>query len=238
MQTFGITPLVNLCSNSFTKDHLAAVSTATERFGLRNVFVTSGYGKGEPLHLTHQRRDPNAVLQCPAVDEADRAFSSVTALLKHLKENFSFSLGVATKVEFEDAADMDKEIQRLLEKQAAGATYAIAQFIFNAASFFEFRSKAEAQGVVIPIVPSVLVPPVCVARHHRQSPVPVFIHMGGLHAAPLCFLCSPLRLWKALPNTSMCRCQRNWPKLSRLPATPWSSKRALGFNLLLTWPMR
>ncbi|WP_034285726.1 methylenetetrahydrofolate reductase [Schaalia suimastitidis] len=62
----------------------------------------------------------------------------------------------------------DEEIQRLLVKQAAGASFAITQLFWEADIYLSFVDKARQEGVGIPIVAGVL-PPTDPARLHRVA---------------------------------------------------------------------
>lgn len=61
-----------------------------------------------------------------------------------------------------------QEIERLLQKQLAGADFAITQLFWNAADYGEFLNEARAAGVTIPIVPGIL-PPVETRRVLRTQ---------------------------------------------------------------------
>lgn len=52
----------------------------------------------------------------------------------------------------------DEDITKLLEKQAAGADFAITQLFYRAREYFDFVAAARARGVTLPIVPGVLPP--------------------------------------------------------------------------------
>ncbi len=52
----------------------------------------------------------------------------------------------------------EQEIERLLVKQAAGASFAITQLFFDPEAYCSFTRKARAYGVTIPIVAGILVP--------------------------------------------------------------------------------
>nr|WP_242496433.1 methylenetetrahydrofolate reductase [Xylanimonas protaetiae] len=49
-----------------------------------------------------------------------------------------------------------QEVQRLLEKQASGASFAITQLFYEASSYTEFVAAARAAGVTIPILAGLL----------------------------------------------------------------------------------
>ncbi|WP_129789468.1 methylenetetrahydrofolate reductase [Promicromonospora panici] len=60
----------------------------------------------------------------------------------------------------------DQEVRRLLEKQEAGASFAITQFFYRAESYTGFVEAARAAGVTIPILAGVL--PATEARRLRR----------------------------------------------------------------------
>lgn len=59
-----------------------------------------------------------------------------------------------------------QEVERLLVKQSAGASFAITQMFWEADTYLSFVEKARANGVTIPIVPGIL-PPVEARRLAR-----------------------------------------------------------------------
>ncbi len=61
---------------------------------------------------------------------------------------------------------IQKESQRLLEKQEAGADFAITQLFWSPRQYEEFVAEAHRQGVTIPIVPGLL-PPTQLRRVRR-----------------------------------------------------------------------
>ena len=69
----------------------------------------------------------------------------------------------------------DDDIQALLDKQAAGADYAITQVFFEASTYVRYRDAARAAGVRIPVLPGVvpLVNPARLRRLQEISAVPV-----------------------------------------------------------------
>lgn len=62
----------------------------------------------------------------------------------------------------------DQEVERLLVKQAAGASFAITQLFWEAETYISFVDKARACGVTIPIVPGIL-PPTQAGRVRRLT---------------------------------------------------------------------
>ena len=65
-----------------------------------------------------------------------------------------FCVGVACYPEkHEEAPNLERDIAVLLEKQHAGAEYAVTQLFYDNEFFFRFVKAARDQGVTIPIVP-------------------------------------------------------------------------------------
>jgi methylenetetrahydrofolate reductase (NADPH) len=65
-----------------------------------------------------------------------------------------FSIGVACYPEkHEEAPNLERDIAFLLEKQRAGAEYAVTQLFYDNEAFFGFVKAARNQGVTIPIIP-------------------------------------------------------------------------------------
>lgn len=69
----------------------------------------------------------------------------------------SFSVGVAAFPEgHREAATLDDDVWVLLEKQRAGAEFAITDMFFRASDFFSLLERSRAAGVDIPILPGIM----------------------------------------------------------------------------------
>jgi methylenetetrahydrofolate reductase (NADPH) len=65
-----------------------------------------------------------------------------------------FCIGVAAYPEkHAEAPNLERDIGVLLEKQRAGAEYAVTQLFYDNEVFFRFVKAARDQGVTIPIIP-------------------------------------------------------------------------------------
>ena len=65
-----------------------------------------------------------------------------------------FCIGVAAYPEkHAEAPNLERDIAVLVEKQRAGAEYAVTQLFYDNEVFFRFVKTARDQGVTIPIVP-------------------------------------------------------------------------------------
>jgi len=61
-----------------------------------------------------------------------------------------------------------QEVERLLVKQSAGASFAITQLFWETDTYVNFLEKARSNGVTIPIVPGIL-PPTDIKRVNRMT---------------------------------------------------------------------
>lgn len=62
----------------------------------------------------------------------------------------------------------NQEVERLLVKQSAGASFAITQLFWETETYVSFLEKARSNGVTIPIVPGIL-PPTDIKRVNRMT---------------------------------------------------------------------
>lgn len=62
----------------------------------------------------------------------------------------------------------NQEVERLLVKQSAGASFAITQLFWETDTYVNFLEKARSNGVIIPIVPGIL-PPTDIKRVNRMT---------------------------------------------------------------------
>lgn len=67
-----------------------------------------------------------------------------------------FDIGVACYPEkHEEAPNLERDIQYLLEKQQLGAQYAVTQLFYDNEKYFSFVEKARQMGITIPIIPGI-----------------------------------------------------------------------------------
>ncbi len=67
-----------------------------------------------------------------------------------------FDIGVACYPEkHEEAPNLERDMEYLLQKQELGAQYAVTQLFFDNQKYFQFVEKARAMGITIPIIPGI-----------------------------------------------------------------------------------
>lgn len=81
-----------------------------------------------------------------------RDFTYATDLIKHLQSEHDFAISGACYPEGHiETRNIDLELQHLQQKVEAGAAYLITQLFFDNGDFFDFRIKARAAGISVPI---------------------------------------------------------------------------------------
>ena len=67
-----------------------------------------------------------------------------------------FDIGVACYPEkHEEAPNLERDMDYLLQKQQLGAQYAVTQLFYDNQKYFEFVEKARQMGITIPIIPGI-----------------------------------------------------------------------------------
>ena len=67
-----------------------------------------------------------------------------------------FDIGVACYPEkHEEAPNLERDMEYLLQKQQLGAQYAVTQLFYDNQKYFEFVEKARQMGITIPIIPGI-----------------------------------------------------------------------------------
>ena len=88
--------------------------------------------------------------------ESKRCRSSASSALRSAAK--PLTIAVATFLDGNPAAGTtrEQEIERLYEKQVAGANFAITQVFYRAQSYIEFVAQARAAGVTLPILAGII----------------------------------------------------------------------------------
>lgn len=136
-----LTPMGHLTCVGASQAELRAVIGAYADAGVRNVLALRG---DPPRGETEWRPHPEG-------------FTSAEQLVRLVRELGEFCVGVAAHPEgHPDSPDRDTDAKFLARKAAAGADFAITQFFFNAADYFELVERAATYGCTIPIIPGIM----------------------------------------------------------------------------------
>jgi methylenetetrahydrofolate reductase (NADPH) len=137
----GIPAAAHLTCVDASKAETRAIAEAYWEAGVRHIVALRG-DAGEP--------------GAPFVPHPD-GYASAAELVAGLKDVADFEISVAAYPETHpDASCPEADLDNLKRKLDAGASRAISQFFFSAETFFAFRDRAAAAGVVAPIVPGIL----------------------------------------------------------------------------------
>jgi methylenetetrahydrofolate reductase (NADPH) len=147
---FDIDPVPHVLCNGFTREETEDALIELNYLGIENVLAIRGDA---------ERRDPPAGRSVNA--NALELVGQIASMnrgryLEELEESTptDFSIGVACYPEkHEEAPNLERDIAFLVEKQRAGAEYAVTQLFYDNEHFFRFVKAARDQGVTIPIVP-------------------------------------------------------------------------------------
>lgn len=138
----AMVPVGHLTCVGATADQLRGVIAEYEAAGVRNILALRGDPEGGP-----------AAVWTPTPS----GLTFASELVSLVRESGDFCVGVAAFPDLHPAsASADLDIDVLLQKQAAGAEFAITQFFFDADSYFRLVDRAVAAGCTIPIIPGIM----------------------------------------------------------------------------------
>ena len=147
---FDVDPVPHVLCNGFTREETEDALIELHYLGIENVLAIRGDGerRDPPEHRTVNANGLELVGQIAAMNRG--------RYLEELEEATptDFCIGVACYPEkHEEAPNLERDIAVLVEKQRAGADYAVSQLFYDNELFFRFVKAARDQGVTIPIVP-------------------------------------------------------------------------------------
>jgi methylenetetrahydrofolate reductase (NADPH) len=183
----SMTPMAHLTCVGHTVDELRNVIGSLAAVGVRNVLALRGDPPGGP-----------AMPWTPT----EHGFTYASELVALTRSLGDFAVGVAAFPNGHRAsASLEQDVRVLLEKQAAGAEFAVTDMFFRAPDYFRLVERARRGGVEIPIVPGIMpitnlgqiqrmaelsgqeVPPEVVARVSRFEADPKAVRAEGVAVA-------------------------------------------------------
>jgi methylenetetrahydrofolate reductase (NADPH) len=137
----SMTPMGHLTCVGHTRAELERILDSFHEAGVRNVLALRGdppHGPGTPWTAT------------------EGGFTYADELVA-LVRGRGFSVGVAAFPEgHREAESLDEDVAVLLNKQRAGAEFAITEMFFRASDYFGLVERGRAAGVEIPILPGIM----------------------------------------------------------------------------------
>jgi methylenetetrahydrofolate reductase (NADPH) len=187
----SLLPMGHLTCVGHTKQELERILDDYAAAGVRNVLAL----RGDPKDGPRAEWTPT-----------EGGFTHACELVSLASNQGSFSVGVAAFPGGHPGADsVERDTEVLLEKQRAGAEFAITDMVFRAADYAELVERSSAAGVDIPIVPGIMpilnlaqvsrmaelsgreIPAEVRARVERYADDPVALRAEGIAmAAELC----------------------------------------------------
>ena len=151
-RTVSITQRINEETTLMPVGHLTCVGSS--RVELRHVI--GSYAAAGVRNVLALRGDPPGGLDAPWTPHPE-GLSHAVELVALLRDLGDFCVGVAAFPEgHPECVDLETDARMLIEKQAAGAEYAITQFFFNADDYFRLLDRASRLGGTIPIIPGIM----------------------------------------------------------------------------------
>jgi len=147
---FNVDPVPHVLANGFTREETEDALIELNYLGIENVLVIRGDGAPREavegrsinesgLDLVRQVADMNRGVYLEQLVEATPS---------------DFCIGVAAYPEKHvEAPNLEWDISVLLDKQKAGAHYAVTQIFYDNEVYFRFLKASRDRGVTIPIVP-------------------------------------------------------------------------------------
>lgn len=128
----GVTPMLHLPCINYTREQIDATLHLAQTLGIENILALRG--------------DINPDIP-PAKD-----FAHASDLITYLRSKGDFDIAAACYPEgHPDSDTLDEDIGNLRLKVDAGANHLITQLFFDNEFFYNFREKAAAKGINVPI---------------------------------------------------------------------------------------
>lgn len=132
--------VAHLAGFGMSPEHLDRTVVGFKELGVENILVI----RGDKPH------DESFVPE-------DGSFSHASEILAHLKPNHDFCYGGSAYPESHmEAPDLEADLEYVKLKIANGAEFIICQYFYDNRFFYDFRDKARAAGITVPIIAGVM----------------------------------------------------------------------------------
>lgn len=150
---YNIDAVAHVLCQGYSKQETEDALIDLKYMGIDNILAL----KGDNLNYNRQISEHNLVNE-NAVDLVTQVNKMQQGLFQNDTEYLAmdFCVGVATYPEKHfEAQSLELNIEYLLQKQQAGAQYAITQMFFDNQKYFEYVAKCRQAGITIPIIPGI-----------------------------------------------------------------------------------
>jgi methylenetetrahydrofolate reductase (NADPH) len=137
----GIRVMGHLTAASQTRDELKATVDAYAEAGVRPILAVRGDMPGGPT--VPWKFTPGVV-------------SNATELVELVASRGDFCIGVGAFPDIHPAGSQELDVRLLLDKEAAGASFAITQLFFTPARYFELVARLRQAGSQLPVIPGLM----------------------------------------------------------------------------------
>lgn len=150
---YKVDAIPHILCGGFTKEETENFLIDLDFLEINNVVALRGDAVKSEIYFTPE---PNG--NCYAKDLVEQIENMNRGKYQdHVLENCrqtDFCIGVAGYPEKHmEAPSLDRDIERLKEKIAAGAEYVVTQMFFDNKKYFEFVDKCRESGITVPIIP-------------------------------------------------------------------------------------
>lgn len=147
---FDVDPVPHVLCNGFTREETEDALIELNYLGIENVLVIRG--DGEPRPPVEGRSANETGLDLVRQVSGMNRGVYLEPLLEATPTNFC--IGVAAYPEKHvEAPNLEWDLAVLLEKQRAGADYAVTQIFYDNEAYLRFMKTARDRGITIPIIP-------------------------------------------------------------------------------------
>jgi methylenetetrahydrofolate reductase (NADPH) len=137
----GITPLPHFTCVGQSKAQIKEQLDRLRDAGVRNILALRG---DPPKGAAKFEKHPDG-------------FGYASELVAFIREHYDFCVGAAFYPEkHPEAPDADIDLRHLKAKVDAGVDFLNSQMIFDDRAYFSFKTKAEAAGIKVPLVPGIM----------------------------------------------------------------------------------
>lgn len=154
-QRFGVTVQPHVICSGCTIEDIEYELLDLQFLGITDLLLLRGdKAKEDPVFKPTPGGHAHTTELIRQVQQFNNGFFADGTPIKN--PGLKFDIGVACYPEkHEEAPNLERDMEYLLQKQQLGAQYAVTQLFFDNQKYFDFVQKARAMGITIPIIPGI-----------------------------------------------------------------------------------